>query len=146
MGEYDMVTHEDLDRKAPPLPGSSNRSFGIIFTVFFVVVGLWPSIRGGPVRTWALGLSGLFLIATLLWPPILTPLNRLWSRLGLLLHRVTNPVIMGLMFYGVLTPMGVVMRRLGRDPLRRRFEPDAQSYWIDRRPPGPAPQTMTNQF
>jgi hypothetical protein len=73
-------------------------------------------------------------------------LDRLWLRVGLVLHRVVNPLVLGVMFYGVITPFGLAMRWAGRDPLRKRFDPLAQSYWIERRPPGPAPETMSNQF
>jgi hypothetical protein len=79
-------------------------------------------------------------------PGLLAPLNRLWLRVGLLLQRVVNPVVMGAMFYGVITPFGLAMRAAGWDPLRKRFDPLAQSYWIERRPPGPPPDTMSNQF
>jgi hypothetical protein len=82
----------------------------------------------------------------LLWPAVLAPLNRIWTRFGLLLHRIVSPVVLGVMFFGVVTPMGLVMRALGKDPLRLRFDPAARTYWIERRPPGPAPDTLNNQF
>jgi hypothetical protein len=79
-------------------------------------------------------------------PAALAPLNRVWTRFGLLLHRIVSPVVLGVMFFVVVTPMGLIMRALGKDPLRLRFDRDARSYWIDRRPPGPAPDTLNNQF
>ncbi|MEX2223952.1 MAG: SxtJ family membrane protein [Candidatus Rokuibacteriota bacterium] len=138
-------THESLAREQEVI-GSSDRSFGLTFTGFFLLVGLWPLARGGPVRAWAFGVSALFLVAALVRPGLLAPLNRLWLRVGLVLHRVVNPLVMGVMFYGVITPFGLAMRAAGRDPLRKRFDPLAQSYWIERRPPGPTPETMSNQF
>jgi hypothetical protein len=140
-----IALHEDLERESE-VGTSSDRSFGFVFTVAWVVIALWPTAHGRPVRLWALALAAIFLTLALLLPASLAPLNRLWARLGLILHHLTNPVIMGLLFYLTLTPFGLVMRLFGRDPLRRRFESDAETYWIPRRPPGPAPDTMRNQF
>jgi hypothetical protein len=139
------VAHEDLTRDTVPV-GASDRRFGSVFTGFWLLVGLWPLRRGHPIRIWALLLAVAFLTLALGWPRLLSPLNRLWFRLGLLLHRVTNPLVMSVMFFGVITPMGLAMRLLGWDFLRLRKEPHRQSYWIDRRPPGPLPKTMRDQF
>ena len=79
-------------------------------------------------------------------PRLLQPLNRLWFKLGLLLHHVVNPVIMALMFYGAMLPMALLLRWLGKDLLRLKREPEAQSYWIAREPPAPAPGSMSKQF
>jgi hypothetical protein len=87
-----------------------------------------------------------FLAAALLRPAVLAPLNRVWTRFGLLLHRIVSPVVLGIMFFVVITPMGLIMRALGKDPLRLRLEREARSYWIERRPPGPPPDTLNNQF
>jgi len=76
----------------------------------------------------------------------LRPLNRLWLRFGLLLHAVMNPLIMGLLFYGTVMPIGLLMRLFGKDPLNLKRDAQASSYWIMRTPPGPAPDTMSNQF
>lgn len=139
------ATHENVARDEE-IRGSSDRSFGFTFAGFFLLVGLWPLVRHAPIRTWAVALGAGFLLVALARPGLLAPLNRLWLRVGLLLHRVVNPIVMGVMFYGVITPIGFVMQRSGRDPLRKRVDPDARSYWIERRPPGPAPDTMSNQF
>jgi hypothetical protein len=144
MKRASSATHESMTSSAEP--HSSDRGFGVTFAAFFALVALWPVWRGGPVRWWALGVAGGFLVATLTRPGVLAPMNRAWTRLGLLLHRIVSPIIMGVIFYGAITPMGVVMRWAGRDPLRLRRDPQAQTYWIERRPPGPAPDTMTNQF
>jgi hypothetical protein len=79
-------------------------------------------------------------------PALLAPINRLWTRFGLLLHHIVNPIVMGLMFYLAITPIGVLMRLLGKDPLKRRFDPAAATYWIQRQPGDPKSQTMINQF
>ena len=137
--------HESYSRD-DKIDGSSNRTFGCVFAAFFGLVGLLPLITGRAPRLWALGVGGIFLLVALLFPSVLAPLNRLWTKLGLLLHRVVSPIALGIMFFLVITPMGLVMRALGKDPLRLRLRPDAESYWIDRCPPGPAPETMKDQF
>jgi len=124
----------------------SNRSFGLVFGVVFIVVALLPVVHGAPIRWWALGVAGAFFAAAVLAPRVLTPLNRVWFALGLVLHRVVNPVIMAVMFYGAILPMALLLRVLGKDLLRLKREPNAASYWIARDPPGPAPGSMTKQF
>jgi Saxitoxin biosynthesis operon protein SxtJ len=137
--------HEPLTRDEE-IKGSSNRAFGIVFAVVFTIVGLWPLMSGGSAYVWALIVSGLFLVLALACPSVLALPNRLWMKFGLLLHRVTNPILMGLVFFVTVTPIAILMRLRGKDPLHRKFDPDAASYWIERRPPGPAPDTMKNQF
>jgi predicted membrane metal-binding protein len=140
-----MKTHERLVVDEV-VSGSSNRSFGLTFAIIFAIYGLWPLIRVAPVRAWALVVAACFLLAALVLPRVLAPLNRLWLRFGLLLHACISPVIMGLVFYTTVTPIGLMRRLLGKDPLRLRFDPDAVTYWIERHPPGPAPDTMPRQF
>ncbi|WP_420419930.1 SxtJ family membrane protein [Pacificispira sp.] len=126
---------------------ASDRSFGIVFAVVFGVIAAAQWYFDRP--EWAVGLgcaSAAFLAAALIVPKILAPMNWVWTRFGLLLHKVTNPIILGAIFFLVCTPMGVVMRLFGFDPLRTKLDPSADSYWIDRDPPGPAPDTMPNQF
>lgn len=137
--------HERFDRD-DPAAGSSERGFGIVFAVVFGIVAAWPLLDGRGPRLWALAIALLFLAAAFLRPALLTPLNRQWTRLALLLHRVVNPIVMGLLLFVVITPFGLVRRLFGRDPMRRRFDPAADSYWIRREVPGPAPETMTKQF
>jgi hypothetical protein len=139
------MAHESFDRKEP-VSGSSNRAFGLVFAAVFAIIGLWPWLFRGQVRVWSVVVGAAFLLAALFWPAALRPLNRVWTRFGLLLHRIVSPLVLGVMFFIVVTPMGLLMRALGRDPLRLRFDRDAQSYWIDRQPPGPAPDTLNNQF
>jgi hypothetical protein len=88
----------------------------------------------------------LFFVFACLWPAVLRPLNWVWLEFGLLLHKVVNPIVMALVFFGAGLPTGIIMRALGKDPLRLKRQPDANSYWIERRPPGPAPESMKDQF
>ena len=126
--------------------GSSNRSFGFTFAIVLTIVALWPLVRGRSVRGWALIVAAAFLLAALALPRLLAPLSRLWLRFGLLLHACISPIIMGLVFFTTVTPIGLVRRLLGQDPLRLRFDRDAVTYWIERHPPGPSPDTMRRQF
>ena len=137
--------HEDFDRKQEG-HGSSDRGFGIVISIFFALVGLLPLRANHPVRWWALAFGGLFLVVALLQPVFLRPLNRIWTKLGLLMGRVVSPVITALLFYLVVTPTGFLFRLLGKDPLRLAFDAGVPSYWIERRPPGPSSETMSNQF
>jgi len=91
-------------------------------------------------------LSGAFLAAALVSPAVLGPFNRVWTYVGILLQRIVSPVVLGMLYFLTITPIGVLMRWTGRIPLKLRFDPDAQSYWTERRPPGPSPDTMPNQF
>jgi hypothetical protein len=138
-------THESFSRDETMTVGS-DRSFGTVMTVAFAVVSLVNWWHGGYTWRWTGGTAALFLTATLLYPAVLKPLNRLWFKLGLLLYRVVNPIVMALVFFGTVLPSGLVMRALGKDPLRLKRQPDANSYWIERRPPGPAPKSMKDQF
>ena len=139
------MTHESLDRTERNA-GSSTRSFGLVFAVVFAAVGLWPVVSGQTPRAWALVVGALFLVAALRFPSVLAPLNQLWTKLGLLLHKMVSPIVLGIMFFLVVTPIGVLMRSLGKNPLHLRFDKSAPSYWIHRRPPGPAPQSLKDQF
>ncbi|HYB10420.1 MAG TPA: SxtJ family membrane protein [Alphaproteobacteria bacterium] len=140
-----MSHHEDL-RREEHVKGSSNRSFGLVFGAFFLVVGLGPMLSGRQPRIWSLGLAVLIVLVSLLTPRLLAPFNRLWLKAGLLLSKVVTPVAMGLLFVTTIVPMGLAMRLGGKDPLRRRFDPNAKTYWIQRMPPGPPPESMKNQF
>ena len=126
---------------------SSERTFGLVVGGLFALVAVWPAVwRGAPIRFWllipALVLVGLALVA----PNVLRPLNRAWYQLGLLLHKIVNPIIMGLLFYAAIVPMGFLLRKRGIDLLRLRLQPDAKSYWIERTAPGPTAGSLTKQF
>lgn len=137
--------HENFSR-AQTLKSSTDRAFGIVIAIFFALVGGWPLIFGGTVRWWAIGICGAFVVCALLFPRVLNPLNKLWTQFGLLLHKVMNPILLGIIFFLVVTPMGVLMRLAGKDPLRLKPQSDTSTYWIERSPPGPDPDTMKNQF
>jgi len=137
-------THESFDRDEAAQPGS-DRTFGLVMAGALALLSLVNGWHLGRVWPWTLAIALLFVIAALLWPSSLRPLNRLWMKLGLLLHRIVNPIVMGLLFYGTIWPTGLVMRIRGRDLLRLKRDPSAASYWIARAP-GPAPETMKDQF
>jgi hypothetical protein len=138
-------SHENLRRHAQT-EGSSDRSFGLVFGVFFLVIALLPLWHGASARYWALMICGFFLVIALTAPTILAPLNRLWTKLGLLLGNIVSPIALGILFYGVVATTGLVMRLLGKDPLRLKFDRKARTYWIERDPPGPTPQSLDKQF
>jgi len=125
---------------------ASDRTFGLVFTAFFAIVALQPLRRHHPVRGWAFVLSAIFCFVALVAPKALAPLNRIWTALGALLHRVTNPIILGILFYFIFTPLGWLLRRMDKSTLRLTWVKDAASYWIVREPAGPEPGTMSNQF
>lgn len=137
--------HESFDRQEP-LKTSSDRVFGLVFAVFFLIVCMYPLLKGGSMRWWAAGLSAAFLIAAMTVPRALAPLNRLWMRFGLVMHRIVNPILLGIMFFLVVTPIGLIMRALGKDPLRLRQDTGVETYWIPREPPGPPPDSLERQF
>lgn len=136
--------HENLREESQD--GSSNRAFGLTFAVFFALVALFPLIHKKSARPWALELSGLFLVAAVAFPSVLKPLNSIWAKIGLLLSRITNPIVTGLMFYLFFTPTSLLLRPLGKDPLRIKLDGIAKTYWIARVPPGPDPESMRHQF
>ena len=137
--------HEDLSRPDAATAGSEP-CFGLVFAVLFGLVALWPVFDGGRIRAWAAAVAAFFFIAGLLMPPALRPLNRLWFLLGGVLNKVISPLVMGFLFYLTVTPIALLMRVAGKDPLRLKFDRRAKSYWIRRDPAGPAPETMRHQF
>jgi len=137
---------EGLPRKPNIKNGSSDRTFGLVFAAFFLVIGLLPLLHGHVLRIWALLLAVAFLVVAMISPVILSPLNRLWTRFGLLLHSIVSPFALAILFYGVVTPTGLLMRLFGKDTLRLRPDKNAASYWIERTPPGPEPDSLKNQF
>jgi len=138
-------THEVFYRDDKVVAGS-DRSFGVVMAFALAAVTLLNAWHSGRLWPWTGGLAALFMGAALLRPSILHPLNLIWLRFGLLLHKVVNPIVMALLFYGTVLPTGLVMRMMGRDLLRLKRQPDADSYWIVRQPPGPSPETMKDQF
>ena len=121
---------------------SSNRSFGIVFFVVFLLIALYPLIYNGEIRIWSLIISLIFLILGLINSRILTPLNKLWFKFGILLGKIVSPIIMGIIFFLVVTPIGFIMRILGKDLLNLKFNAN-KSYWIEKTGPK---SKMKNQF
>ena len=121
---------------------SSNRSFGIVFFVVFLLIALYPLTYGGEIRIWSLIISIIFLILGLLNSKILAPLNKIWFKFGILLGRIVSPLIMGIIFFLVVTPVGLIMRLLGKDVLNLKYNKN-KSYWIKKNGPE---SKMKNQF
>ena len=138
-------THEVFSREEKIEVGS-DRWFGIVMAAALLAVTSLNAWHSGRLWLWTGGLAALFLAAGLFRPSVLNPLNRIWLKFGLLLHRLVNPIVMALVFYGTVLPTGLVMRMLGKDLLRLKRQPGADSYWIVRQPPGPSPETMRDQF
>ena len=145
MNKRTPATHEAFERDEQIVAGS-DRSFGLVMAGAFAVVTVLNAWLAGRIWPFSASLAAGFLVASLLKPVVLNPLNRIWLKFGLLLHRIVNPFIMALLFYGTVLPTGLVLRAMGKDLLRLKREPDANSYWIVRSPPGPSPETMKDQF
>jgi hypothetical protein len=137
-------THEDYSRQLSR-KNSSNREFGLVFTALFLVIALLPLRSGRHPRIWAFIASGVFLVATLVAPAILAPLNRAWMMLAIALSKVTTPIVLAVLFFALFAPCALLLRLLGKNPLRHETG-SGNSYWIARRPPGPSPASMSNQF
>lgn len=138
-------THEDLGR-SQSVPEASERAFGAVMTAALAVAGLLPLAQGGRARLWALAAGAAFLLLAGVRPVLLRPLNRVWQAIGRGLHRIVSPLVLGAVLYLVITPVALLMRLAGKDPLRLRWDPRADSYWIPRDSPGPGPGSMKNQF
>jgi hypothetical protein len=121
------------------------RSFGLLVGGIFAVIGVWPTLfRGEDLRLWAVGLAVVLILPALLWPRSLKLVYRVWMALGQVLGWINTRILLSVVFYVLFTPMGLVMRLMGKDPMRRRFEPDADTYRVVVQP---RPSThMTQQF
>ena len=121
---------------------SSNRSFGIVFFVVFLLIAFYPLTYSGELRLWSVIISLIFLVLALINSKILTPLNKLWFRFGIFLGKIISPVIMGIIFFLVVTPIGLFMKLLGKDLLKLKYNKN-KSYWIEKTDPK---SKMKNQF
>jgi Saxitoxin biosynthesis operon protein SxtJ len=135
--------HGVIDDAAPPV---SDRAVGLVFALAAAVIGLAPLFRGREARGWALALAAALLLVALARPWWLHSLGRAWMAFGRAANAIVTWALMALVFYGVVTPIAWALRRRGQDVLRLRFEPLARTYWLERRPPGPSPDTMKRQF
>lgn len=140
-----MAAHEDLTPKIR-FAGPTDFSFGMVAAAAFLVAGTWPILRHQPPRLWALGLCGAFLLATLSKPGLLRPVKTVWMKAGELMNRIATPFIAGILFFGVITPLAWLFRMQKRDALRLRLDEPGMTYWIERRPAGPSPESMRQQF
>ena len=120
----------------------SNKSFGIVFFLFFLIVGIFPLLNNEDIRIWSIILSIIFLILGLLNAPILSPLNRAWFKFGILLGNFVSPIVMGLVFFIVVTPTALIMRALGKNLLSLKKN-NKKTYWIEK---SEIKSKMKNQF
>jgi len=121
----------------------SNRNFGLVFFIVFLLIAIWPLLDGGTIRIWFLLISLIFLILGLMNSKILSPLNKVWFKFGLLLGSIISPIVMGIIFFLVITPIGIFMKLLGKDLLNNKHDNKKKSYWINR---DKTKSTMKKQF
>ena len=120
----------------------NNKSFGILFFIIFLLIALWPLLNSEFIRMWALGIASIFLVLGFINSKILTPVKKSWIKLGEILGRVIAPIIMGFIYFIIITPIGILMRLIGKDLLNTKFNKD-KSYWIKR---AKNIETMKRQF
>ncbi len=121
----------------------SNRNFGIVFFIVFLLISFYPLTFNGEIKIWSLALSIIFLVLGLINSKILTPLNKLWFKFGIFIGRIVSPIIMALIFFVVVTPIGLTMRLLRKDLLNLKYNKKNESYWIEKKGPK---SKMKNQF
>jgi hypothetical protein len=109
----------------------SNKSFGIVFFIFFVIISLYPVVNKEEIRIWSLIISFIFLVLGLLNSKILTPLNRIWFKIGIYLGNIISPIVMGIIFFFVVTPTALIMKLLGKDILNIKYNKN-NSYWVEK--------------
>ena len=122
---------------------NSNRNFGLVFFIIFLILGLWPITNGEEIRIWLILLAFIFLILGIMESKLLSPLNRLWFKFGMMLGAIVAPIVMGAIFFIVVTPIGIVMSIIGKDLLNKKHDKKKETYWIKRiKPTG----SMKRQF
>ena len=122
---------------------STNRSFGIVFFIVFFLIALYPLLNGENIRIWSLTISFNFLVLGIFNSKILSPFNKIWFKFGMLLGSIIAPIVMAMVYLTTVLPTGLIMRLLGKDLLRKSFDKNANSYWIERNIPM---GSMKNQF
>lgn len=140
-----MQSHESISSfRKVRIP--ANRKFGLTIGGILLVIAAWPMLHHAPAR-WPIGIfAAVFLAAGVFRPRVLEPLNRLWFKFGLGLNRIVSPIIMAILFFGVVTPLAWILRKKGDDPLLLKRDPEVPTYWINRTPAGPAPGGLMKQF
>jgi energy-coupling factor transporter transmembrane protein EcfT len=141
----DSGLREHLGRDEPRA-GGSDRNFGFVFAAACFLFGVLNYYRDHTIWHWWFAAAAIFLVLALVLPSALSVPNRIWTKFGLLLSYVMHPLIMGLLFFFTVTPIGMIMRAAGKDPLRSKLDRSATSYWLPRDPSGPAPNSFKNQF
>ena len=122
---------------------NSNRNFGLVFFIIFLILGLWPITNGEEIRIWLILLAFIFFILGIMESKLLSPLNRLWFKFGIMLGAIVAPIVMGAIFFIVVTPIGIVMSIIGKDLLNKKHDKKKETYWIKRiKPTG----SMKRQF
>ena len=122
---------------------SSNKSFGLVFFVIFIIIALWPLLNDGNIRIWSIIVSIIFLTLGLLNSKILTPFNKLWMRFGVLLGSIVSPIVMGVVYFGIITPIGLIMKLFGKDVLNLKLDKNKKTYWTLKKK---IPSKMKDQF
>tara|TARA_A100001015_G_scaffold118222_1_gene131115 strand:+ start:333 stop:719 length:387 start_codon:yes stop_codon:yes gene_type:complete len=120
----------------------SNKNFGVVFSFVFLIIGLWPLFNYGEIRYWVILIAFIFLILGLLNSRLLNPFNKIWFKFGILLSKIVSPIIMGIIFFLVVTPIGLLMRIFKKDLLNLRFNSN-ETYWIKKKEDK---SSMKNQF
>ena len=121
----------------------SNRNFGLVFFVFFLIIGLWPLLGTNEIRYWSIFFSIIFFLLGIINSKLLNPLNKIWFNFGILLGKMISPLVMGIIFFLVVTPIGVIIRFFGKDILSLKYNKKNKSYWIEKNGPK---SKMKNQF
>ncbi len=134
---FESTSHIATDEQSSP------KSFGIVFSVVFLIVGLYPLINSEDLNIWAIIISAIFLLLALVVPQVLAFPNKLWFKFGILLGSIIAPIVMALVFFVTVLPTGLIMRLLGKDLLKQKLDKNAKSYWIKRTEPI---GSMKNQF
>lgn len=137
--------HENIYRKSHG-EEPSERSLGFALSIIILILGTTRLYLGLGWGMFLVLISAIFLLLTLFWAAPLRPLNKIWFRFGLLLFRITNPFLMGIVFFITIFPIGIIIRILGKDPLRLKFNKEIRSYWLERAPPEDSTNNMRNQF
>ena len=127
----------------PKIKTSSNKNFGLVFFIVFLILGFWPIKNGGEIRIWLVIISLVFLILGMMKSKLLTPLNQLWFKFGMILGAIAAPIVMGAVFFLVVTPTGLILRIMGKDLLNKKYDKEKETYWIKR---NASIGTMKRQF